>query len=585
MGTVKFPVLVALSSLNLLGLYGAVASGADHSLLMDSYTRYTTKNMLPAAWKVFARIASCTTGHRIPPKSQAPPKTKVPPSKYKSSTLEQSFAAPSFQRSFSPSFRASSTSAKACSSTVISSTTMGSSSTKVLSSTSSSAAPSSPASLSFSSSASTMGPLLVSASRRLEQLIQRDWNQESAVLMVLSGRGLHALFRPLFIKSSNRTGSACGIILKSDLVKESGVMPVRFHHIPYTCNNGLISLTFEIRDPWRVGMADTPIYDWKLPNSCNGYDWGGALQGKSQGEAFKLSIFLNGSPSRSPSHPLKQGTKISFWEYWRTQWGLLGIQVFSINGSNALSPFRYIASTCPPSQRYSEEFVLLESKINASCNLCGFSLDVAVIVMIISTYLVAVELEPKIYNEEGMKKRWITSGEWLFSDYETSSTPTSICKKIKSRGYFKSQKERMGKVLDKLNNKRPNYARNITKCKIKTYIPGQPQGLRAKWNTYMDEKFGSAKTKGKDFMDTWIGMLKSRRCTKGKKMEAKEAKDDKVVVGNQKAGLRDSIRIIEKFEAEWKEAPDWTKSWPWIFWIVGTKKLKLSWKWSHYGFF
>lgn len=73
---------------------------------------------------------------------------------------------------------------------------------------------------------------------------------------------------------------------------------------------------------------------------------------------------------------------------------------------------------------------------------------------------------------------------------------------------FKKQKERIGDMLDKIDNVLPNHPRNDIKDS-KTFAPWEPQNLKTLWNEYMDYRFGIAKKRVEIDMDGYLKSLKT----------------------------------------------------------------------------
>ena len=136
----------------------------------------------------------------------------------------------------------------------------------------------------------------------------------------------------------------------------------------------------------------------------------------------------------------------------------------------------------------------------------------------------------------------------------------------KIEAIFKKEKIRMGAVIDGIDTELPNYPIQIVGgSKPRTFAPWTPLGLGAKWDTYMDETFETAKKKATDLMKVNLDRLHEEYTSVDVK---NKAKDDTSLSPSKRQEIAEWARLrsdiegyILKLEAEWEAVKDWKKPW------------------------
>lgn len=127
---------------------------------------------------------------------------------------------------------------------------------------------------------------------------------------------------------------------------------------------------------------------------------------------------------------------------------------------------------------------------------------------------------------------------------------------------FKDEKIRIGIVIDGIDKNLPKTPRIENGV---TYTPWKTLGLGAKWDTYMDEVFKTAKTKGTKFVEENIQRLKNEYTTQKAKDAAKDdtkKKDkDRQSIAQFRKAREDVEKILVDLEKTWSESKNWNKPW------------------------
>lgn len=94
----------------------------------------------------------------------------------------------------------------------------------------------------------------------------------------------------------------------------------------------------------------------------------------------------------------------------------------------------------------------------------------------------------------------------------------------KIKDIFKNQKTRMGNIIDELDKQMKDHRREVVDAKgtKKTYNAWTEQGLKDKWDKYMDSKWTTATTKQKKFMDKYIDALDDKQCVNPAKKDSNQ---------------------------------------------------------------
>jgi hypothetical protein len=129
---------------------------------------------------------------------------------------------------------------------------------------------------------------------------------------------------------------------------------------------------------------------------------------------------------------------------------------------------------------------------------------------------------------------------------------------------LKREKKRIGVVIEALDKELPKTPR---KDGATTYKPWGTLGLGAKWDTYMEGVYKTAKDKGTKFVDDNIKRLKDEYTSQKAKDAAKGWDDTKKSKKERNeikewSKLREDIeKMIERLEREWVLAKGWAKPW------------------------
>lgn len=145
---------------------------------------------------------------------------------------------------------------------------------------------------------------------------------------------------------------------------------------------------------------------------------------------------------------------------------------------------------------------------------------------------------------------------------------------------FKLQKERIGTMLEAIE-------RELTKTNLrendrKTIEPWKPQGLKALWDKYMNERFQKAQTRVNTDMDTYLALLEKHWGVKGQASKpapkppkpapkgSKPAPTNPDDLADQLGGLnindpaaKDFSEMINKLKGVWEKEKKtaWTRPW------------------------
>ncbi|KAM0818255.1 hypothetical protein AB5N19_04064 [Seiridium cardinale] len=125
------------------------------------------------------------------------------------------------------------------------------------------------------------------------------------------------------------------------------------------------------------------------------------------------------------------------------------------------------------------------------------------------------------------------------------------------RSIFKSQKGRVGNVLDLLDNTilpaNPPQTTNWT--------PWQPMGLKAEWDTFMKSKFAMAETKTMKIIDEFLPRLKEQWADDASRQAAEiDVANDSAATQADKQALQDLIDKIDAMDNVVRNLPTW--QWP-----------------------
>jgi hypothetical protein len=181
-------------------------------------------------------------------------------------------------------------------------------------------------------------------------------------------------------------------------------------------------------------------------------------------------------------------------------------------------------------------------------------------------------MELQIYDDEDMKK-YITRKMPKTSDVDAANKAITRIRSVIGAFHYLKEKEiadilkkekvRVGLVLDGIDKELPKNPRKDGNNAA--YKPWKTLGLGAKWNTYMDGVYKTAKDKGTKFVDENIKRLKDEYESKKAKDDAKDddnkSKDERNKI-KEWAKLREDVeKSIKELEKQWKEAKDWAKPW------------------------
>jgi hypothetical protein len=112
---------------------------------------------------------------------------------------------------------------------------------------------------------------------------------------------------------------------------------------------------------------------------------------------------------------------------------------------------------------------------------------------------------------------------------------------------FKKQVDRIGDMLDKLDNEMPKHPKKNTKTN-KVYGAWKPQGLKVFWLEYMAARFEMAKKRTNNDMDDYLALLK------------KEWAGTPVPTDKALKTFRDDITAIDRAWTK-EKATKWVKPW------------------------
>jgi len=116
---------------------------------------------------------------------------------------------------------------------------------------------------------------------------------------------------------------------------------------------------------------------------------------------------------------------------------------------------------------------------------------------------------------------------------------------------FKAEKKRIGAVIEGIDKNLPKTPRMVSD---RTYKPWKTLGLGAKWDSYMDEVFLNASTKGTKFVNDNIESLKAEYTSQA----AKDKEKDNPGWAELRKDIESYIQALEK---EWEKSKDWKKPW------------------------
>jgi hypothetical protein len=132
---------------------------------------------------------------------------------------------------------------------------------------------------------------------------------------------------------------------------------------------------------------------------------------------------------------------------------------------------------------------------------------------------------------------------------------------------FRDEKVRIGAMIDGIDRTLPQNPRQIDGRPggLRTFTPWQTLGLGAKWDTYMNDVFATARDKGISFLDDNIQRLNAEYTSQAARDKAiddpSKSAAERAEIAAWAALRRDIAGYITALETEWANVRNWARPW------------------------
>lgn len=302
----------------------------------------------------------------------------------------------------------------------------------------------------------------------------------------------------------------------------------------------------------RGGQLNGENWGWVNPKDCGDFDFGSPLTARAANtqyhtehvlEAQMIDLFfehLRATAPRpddpDPSKPL--GSKVSFCDYVDILWK---VPAFVWPGKDtqggvgtAWNPIEHVAAQFPSKTFKRNEFVTLESAINAPSKTGPWA-------------------DKKPWGDDKWTKEMAkySKARSIFHSLRATMGSRIYQSNQKIRTIMKDQTDRIGDVLDALDT---------------TLLPSHPpagyrawtkQDLKTYWHRFMKAKYTLMQAKTNLLVNTWLPKMERQYASQAEKDRLKDAPGDTQAALDDKKERRDFIAAIEKFRTEWNALPAW----------------------------
>ncbi|KAF7533915.1 hypothetical protein G7Z17_g13445 [Cylindrodendrum hubeiense] len=322
----------------------------------------------------------------------------------------------------------------------------------------------------------------------------------------------------------------------------------------------LCGLPITIRYPSNGNVPNAPAYGFQQPNECGDYEFGTPLDArvvlpphakKQQYDAEHVlevqmpkQFFDHLNDTLGPfDHPdPSRKDQISFCELVRELWAIPAIAIPGLDTSRgnsaALSPADHISAQYPSTTWNSDEYVVLEHRINTPAKAKAWGEER----QIVDTRRWEQRMLPNKRGARAMLKsmRELVGQRMYHNDFYI-------------RHVMGVQKDRIGNILEKLDTQ----VLPQNPPRAGPWKPWRPLGLKAEWNSFMKGKFIQVQIKTMKVIKEFLPRLQDTWATDAMRRDAEDKLGDSPAKLKENKDTRKLIDDIDALDNAVRALPAW----------------------------